>query len=461
MFKNIYTKFVVTYITLAIFIILVISGFSIGFFYKQYSEEAEMSSMSMAKKINEKLESYYNNDITMKELTAWIDAMSYTSNTKIYVLNPDKTIINNIEGSDIFSNEDIAKDISKVIDGETVIKMGLFNKKSTSNIMYMGTPFIYNGKISAIILLFTPIEEFSKTVENMIYGIICIAILITIVASVVVLIISKNISEPITNISNYARKLGKGEVVDDIEVNGQDEIANLAISFNEMKKEIYAAEDIRKEFVANVSHELRTPLTTILGFLKGMLDGIIREDEYHKYIQIVYDEANRLKGLTTDMLDLTKIEAGKVALNKTKFNLTNLLDDICTEFETDFRNKGIEIIKDYRRGLLLNADKDKIKQVIINIISNSLKFTEKGHIKLSARTKGKKVQISIEDTGCGIQKEKIPYIFDKFYTANKYGSATNGAGLGLSIVQNIVKLHEGTIKVESEVGEGTIITIEV
>lgn len=461
MFKNIYTKFVVTYITLAILIILLLTAFSIGFFYKQYSEEAEISSMSIASKIDEKLNLYYNNDITKKELTAWIDAMSYTSNTKIYVLNPDKTIINNMEDVDIFSNENIANDISKVIDGETIVKMGLFNRESENNIMYLGTPFIYNGEISGIILLFTPIEEFVSTIENMIYGIICIAIFITIIASVVVLIISKNISEPITNISNYARKLGKGEIVDDIKVNGQDEIAKLATSFNEMKKEIYAAENIRKEFVANVSHELRTPLTTILGFLKGMLDGIIKQDEYEKYIKIVYDEANRLKELTTDMLDLTKIEAGKVALNKVKFNLTNLLDDVCIEFNTEFENKGIELIKDYRKGLLLNGDKDKIKQIIINIISNSLKFTQKGYIKISAKTKGRNVVIRFEDTGCGIAKEKIPYIFDKFYTANKYGSATNGAGLGLSIVQNMVKLHEGTISVESEVGQGTIITIEI
>ncbi|MBE5821056.1 MAG: HAMP domain-containing histidine kinase [Clostridiales bacterium] len=461
MFKNIYTKFVVTYITLAILIILLLTAFSIGFFYKQYSEEAEISSMSIASKIDEKLNLYYNNDITKKELTAWIDAMSYTSNTKIYVLNPDKTIINNMEDVSIFSNENIANDISKVIDGETIVKMGLFNRESENNIMYLGTPFIYNGEISGIILLFTPIEEFVSTIENMIYGIICIAIFITIIASIVVLVISKNISEPITNISNYARKLGKGEIVEDIEVSGKDEIAKLAVSFNEMKREIYAAESIRKEFVANVSHELRTPLTTILGFLKGMLDGIIKQDEYEKYIKIVYDEANRLKELTTDMLDLTKIEAGKVALNKVKFNLTNLLDDVCVEFNTEFENKGIELIKDYRKGLLLNGDRDKIKQVIINIISNSLKFTQKGYIKLSAKTKGRNVVIRIEDTGCGIPKEKIPYIFDKFYTANKYGSATNGAGLGLSIVQNMVKLHEGTISVESEVGHGTVITIEI
>lgn len=462
MFKNIYTQLVVTYITLLVIIILLLSSFSIGFFYKQYSDEAKIESMAIADKIDEKLNNYYNNEITKKELTSWIDAMSFTSSTKIYVLNPDKSIINNIENEEqIFNNEDIAKDINKVIDGETVIKMGLFGKNNENNIMYMGTPFIYKNEISGIILLFTPIEQFLNTIENMLYGIVSISVLTTIIGSIVILIISKNISEPIVNVSEYARKLGRGQQVDDLEVKGKNEIANLTESFNEMKSEIYAAESIRKEFVANVSHELRTPLTTIIGFLKGILDGVVKKEEEIKYIQIVYDEANRLKDLTTDILDVTKIEAGKAKLKRERFNLTQLLNDIYVEFDNEFKNKGLVFITEYRKGLIQDGDRDKIKQVIINILSNSLKFTDKGYIKLSARSKGRKNLIRIEDSGVGIAKDRIPYIFDKFYTANEYGSATNGAGLGLNIVSSIVKMHDGNITVDSELGVGTTITIEI
>lgn len=462
MFKNIYTKFVVIYISLLILIILLLSGFSMMFFYKQHTDEAKVESMKMSEKISDQLTNYYNNDITKKELVAWIDAMSFTSNTKIYVLNPDKTVINNIEDKEsVFTNENIIKDISKVMDGETIIKIGLLGNKDNNNIMYLGTPYIYNNEIVAIILLFTPVEQFVNTIETMIYGIISISIIITAIASIIILIISKNISEPIITISKYARKIGKGEEVKDITVKGRDEISDLAKSFNEMKKEIYAAENIRKEFVANVSHELRTPLTTIIGFLKGIIDGIIPKEEENKYIEIVYNEANRLKDLTTDILDITKMEAGKIKLKKIRFNLSHLLNDICIEFENEIKNKGLVMLTEYKKNLVIEADKDRLKQVIINIISNSLKFTQKGYIKLSARVQRGKLLIIIEDSGSGIPKEKIPHIFDKFYTANEYGSATGGAGLGLNIAQTIVKLHDGNIKVDSEIGVGTTITIEL
>lgn len=462
MFKNIYTKFVVIYLTLLILIVILLSAFSIGFFYKQYSEEAQIQSLAMADKIDGLLTQYYNNEITKKELTSWIDAMSYVASTKIYVLNPDKTIINNVTNSEqLFTNENVYKDITKVMEGNVVIKMGLMTQKTDNNIMYMGKPFIYNNEIAGIILLFTPVEQFAKTIESMLYGIISISILITIIGSAVIMFVSKNISRPITKISDYAKRIGKGQDVEDLDIVGQDEIAKLAKSFNEMKREIKASEDIRKEFVANVSHELRTPLTTIIGFLKGILDGVIKVEEQPKYIQIAYDEANRLKTLTTEILDATKLESGRVMLNITKFSLSNLLDDIFMEFNQEVQSKGLVLLTEYRKTLMLEADRDKIKQVIINILSNALKFTQKGYIKISARYANQKMIIKVEDTGIGISKEKLPYIFDKFYTANQYGSATGGAGLGLNIAENLIKIHDGKITVESEINVGTIITIEL
>ena len=188
---------------------------------------------------------------------------------------------------------------------------------------------------------------------------------------------------------------------------------------------------------------------------------MIRKEEQNKYIQIAYDEANRLKTLTADILDATKLEAGRIMLNKTKFSLSDLLDDVYMEFNQEAKNKGLELLTEYRKTLILEADRDKIKQVLINIVGNALKFTQKGYIKISAKYANQHMTITVEDTGIGISEEKIPHIFDKFYTANKYGSATGGAGLGLNIAENIVKLHGGKITVQSKINEGTIITIEI
>ena len=229
-----------------------------------------------------------------------------------------------------------------------------------------------------------------------------------------------------------------------------------------MKKEISVAEQMRRDIVANVSHELRTPLTSIIGFLKGILDGVIKPEDEKKYLQIAYDEANRLKGLTHEIVEVAKLESGSIKLNKERFNLNTLSKDVKLELEPMIKEKNVEFILEEKvKNIDIFADKDKIKQVLINIINNSYKFTDKGYIKLTINKKEKNAIIIIQDTGSGIQKDKISYLFNKFYTANEYGDATAGAGLGLNIVKNIVDLHKGDINIESEVGKGTKITIHI
>ncbi len=234
----------------------------------------------------------------------------------------------------------------------------------------------------------------------------------------------------------------------------------LAKSFNEMKKELAVTEQMRKEIVANVSHELRTPLTSIIGFIKGILDGVISKDEEEKYLSIAYEEANRLKDLTKDIVDVAKLESGSVSLNKEKFSLNELAKDVYVEMEELVKEKNLKLILEEKENdVVVCADKAKIRQVLINVINNSVKFTTKGYIKVTISKDGEKAKIIVKDTGIGIQKDKISYLFNKFYTANDYGNATTGAGLGLNIVKNIVDMHGGKVEIESTVGKGTKATI--
>ena len=157
----------------------------------------------------------------------------------------------------------------------------------------------------------------------------------------------------------------------------------LAASFNEMKREIAVSEQMRKEIVANVSHELRTPLTSIIGFIKGILDGVIPVEDHEKYLSIVYNEANRLKELTKDIVDVAKLESGSISLNKEKFNLNELTKEVYTEMEELVKEKNLEfILEELKSDISIYADKARIRQVLINIINNSIKFTDKGYIKV-------------------------------------------------------------------------------
>ena len=345
--------------------------------------------------------------------------------------------------------------------GTEVIRMTSVSLEPNSEeVVYAAMPLKYNGKISGVIMVFSPFTEVNKLLKEAILTIITVVIIVVMIGTLAILRVSINISDPIKEISDYAKQIGKGENVPDIEIDTGDEIQLLADSFNEMKKEILATEQMRKEIVANVSHELRTPLTSIIGFIKGILDGVIPKDEEDKYLSIAYEEANRLKELTKDIVDVAKLESGNMKLNKENFVLNNLVHDVYIELEDMVKEKNLDfILEEKDKNILINADKARIRQVLINILNNSVKFTEKGSITISIEKVNEKAKITVKDTGIGIQKDKISYLFNKFYTANDYGSATSGAGLGLNIVKTIIDMHKGEVNIESEVNKGTTVTV--
>lgn len=473
MFKSIYLRLVATYLTLFLVIVAIISFFSTSIFYKEFTNQTEDNLRNAGIKTNSLMERYYNNEITKSELTAWIDAMGYISNIKIYVLNPDASILQQVSQNDVLDiNEILKQDLKNAMDGKEKIRMtsvsmvlnadDLDGSSSEEEVIYITMPLKYNNTISGVIMIFSPFTEVNKLLKEAIITIITVVVLVILIGTLAILRVSINISNPIKQISEYAKQIGKGIDVPDVVVETDDEIAMLGNSFNEMKKELLATEQMRKEIVANVSHELRTPLTSIIGFIKGILDGVISKDEEEKYLSIAYEEANRLKELTKDIVDVAKLESGNLSLNKEKFNLNELVQDVYIEFEEMVKEKNLEfVLKEKTKDIIINADKGRIRQVLINILNNSLKFTDKGSIKMSVEKVQNNIEIKVKDTGTGIQKDKISYLFNKFYTANDYGSATSGAGLGLNIVKNIVDMHNGDVKIESDLGTGTTVYVRL
>lgn len=462
MFKSIYFRLVATYLTLFLVIVFIISFFSTTLFYKEFTNQIENNLINAGVKTNSLMERYYNNDITKTELTAWIDAMGYISNIRIYVLNPDASILQQISENDEFSvNTQLRADIKTAMNGQNVIRMTSVSLEPNSEeVVYVTMPLVYNNSTSGVIMTVTPFTEVNALLREAIFTIITVVIIVILIGTIAILRVSINISNPIKQISEYAKSIGKGMDVPDVVIDTDDELAMLGNSFNEMKKEIYATEQMRKEIVANVSHELRTPLTSIIGFIKGILDGVISKEDESKYLKIAYDEANRLKDLTKDIVDVAKLESGSVQLNKEKFILNELVHDVYIELEEMVKEKNLAfILKEKYKSISVNADKAKIRQVLINVLNNSLKFTEKGSISINLDTHQGKARIKISDTGIGIQKDKIQYLFNKFFTANDYGDATTGAGLGLNIVKTIIDMHEGTVQIDSEQGKGTTIVI--
>jgi len=224
----------------------------------------------------------------------------------------------------------------------------------------------------------------------------------------------------------------------------------------EHEKEI---SNLKDKFVSIVSHELRTPLTSIKLYTDLLKDGKFGKTtpKQNQAILTIKEETDRLANLINDILDLSKLEAKKMNIKIGIFDLSSFCKD--NPYLLLAKNKGIQVISKCPENFVIKVDPDKFKQVLINLISNALKYTEKGSITLSAKEEADKYLIEISDTGRGIPPEEIDKIFDKFYQVEHYLNRDGGYGLGLSIVYEIIKLHKGEIKVSSGVGKGTKFSI--
>lgn len=212
-------------------------------------------------------------------------------------------------------------------------------------------------------------------------------------------------------------------------------------------------EKMRSDFIANVSHELKTPLTAIKGFVETLLDGAIEDKpNVGHFLKIIQDHTNRLNSLVEDLLSLSYLEAREFALQKERVNLKELGDEILAGFQAQLKKKAVASRNDLPAGMFVQADRNKLGQVLTNLVDNAVKFNERnGSLRVySERTDSGDIKIIVEDTGIGIPLRDIPRIFERFYRVDKARSREmGGTGLGLAIVKHIVELHGGTAGVES------------
>ncbi|MDR4889654.1 HAMP domain-containing sensor histidine kinase [Fredinandcohnia sp. QZ13] len=249
-----------------------------------------------------------------------------------------------------------------------------------------------------------------------------------------------------------------------------DEIGELSKDFNKMAQrlqksmeEIESLESRRRKFMADVSHEMRTPLTTISGVIEGLKNDLIPEEEKEKGVQLVSQETKRLIRLVNENLDYEKIRSNQVTLQKETIELVEVLEVVKDTLEPQADEKNDQIIVEVPEGLMITADYDRLIQILINIIKNSIQFTDNGTIWIRGRAGEHETVIEIEDTGVGIDSSEIENIWHRFYKADvsRTGTPFGQFGLGLSIVKQLVQLHNGKIEVSSEKGKGTKFVIRI
>ncbi|MBQ7902889.1 MAG: HAMP domain-containing protein [Oscillospiraceae bacterium] len=278
-------------------------------------------------------------------------------------------------------------------------------------------------------------------------------------SSVVSIIVTGRLTTPLRNIAEAARRFSQGEFSARVEIEGDDEVAHLAYTFNQMASFVENNEKSRSSFVANIAHELRTPMTSIKGFVDGIRDGTIPPEMQDRYLTVISDEVGRLARLTNSMLDISKLESGEFIMNVDNYNIWDTIAAIAFAFENRIEENDIVLRGFQPAKILVNADQDLIHQVVYNIFDNALKFTPKGGYIGFNVTEDKSagtVTVKIRNSGQGISKEALPYIFERFYKEDSSRSVhTRGAGIGLYISKTLVQRSGGTIWAESEEGEYT------
>jgi len=220
-------------------------------------------------------------------------------------------------------------------------------------------------------------------------------------------------------------------------------------------------ENMRRDFIANVSHELKTPITAIKGYAETLLDGAIDDKENaKKFVEIIKNQAERLSILVDDLLTISRIEFGEIKIEKEKIELNQMVESVFQIFRERAERKNLSLINEINHEIFIYADKNRFMQIMINLIDNAIKFTEKGFVRVKFKKKNGQSIISVEDTGIGIPKEHLHRIGERFYRVDKARSRQlGGTGLGLAIVKHLVLAHGWQLKIESEVGIGTKVNI--
>ncbi|MGA8941133.1 MAG: phosphate regulon sensor histidine kinase PhoR, partial [Thermoactinomyces sp.] len=221
-------------------------------------------------------------------------------------------------------------------------------------------------------------------------------------------------------------------------------------------------EQLRKDFVANVSHELKTPITSIRGFAETLLDGAMEDaDTSREFLRIIHEESLRLQRLIGDLLDLTQIESKQTPLKVSKVPVASLLQSVRKMVQDQVESKGQSLSVEMDHPFEVEVDKDRLRQILLNLLSNAMNYTPQGgQIKVRATKSSSHFCLEISDTGIGIPEQDLPRIFERFYRVDKARARdSGGTGLGLAIVKHLVEEHHGHIDVKSKVGEGTTFTL--
>ena len=406
--------------------------------------------------------SYVQRNATMKPIILRKIADIYTRyNADIWIVSYDSGTVQYLDSSwntsESIATEPVKQQLSAIQQGDEIRVTGLFPELG-DQIVTIGVPWMYDDRyVVGAVLLHIPTKALRIGWGSVARQVLPQALIALVIGAVLAFFLAQSQIRPLKEINSAVREFTKGDLTRRVELNCGGELEELGDSINRMAAELSRLEDSRRSFVANVSHELRSPMTSMRGYVQAMLDGTIAREDMPRYLGIVMDETTRLTDLVRDLLDLSRLESGKFPLTKAPFDLNELIRRTLINFEGRIDEKRIEVVVEFESDQAwAMGDMSRISQVATNIIDNALKFmSDDGTGRLTVRTRreGREVRASIRNNGPQIGEADLPYIFDRFYKADKAHTSGQGTGLGLSICQRIMRQHGSEITVTSVPGD--------
>lgn len=351
------------------------------------------------------------------------------------------------------SDQRVMEQVKRVLSGEEIRTQNLPGSYAPGTVT-IGVPWydVPSGRVLGAILLTVGGDALAVDYSDLIRYSLLAGLLALALSGVLVFVIARAQSRPIRQINEAVQAFAGGDFsrrVDGIKASG--DVRRLADSFNGMAEDISRLDQSRKSFVANVSHELRSPMTCIQGYVQGMLDGTIEEHERERYLNTVLSETKRLTKLVGELLELSRFEAGKTPLNRTRFDIDELILSVLFKFEKRIEDKGIDVEISFKeQPCFVEADSDRMTQVLTNLIDNAVKFAaEGGQLVVWTHVVDNLCYVTVKNDGLPIPADDLPFIFERFYKVDKAHTSGGGTGLGLAIVKRIVEQHGQTISVTS------------
>lgn len=389
-----------------------------------------------------------------------VDVFWNQTSAQVQILDSDGNVLMDSIGA-IHSDKAIeTTDVITALKGKLGTWMGNVDY-DTEPVIAVSHPLMIEGEVVGVLRFISSLREANSIIKNIYKMLIFIGIAVIAISGIVSLFLANTIVQPLKEITQVAEKMADGQLKVRSVKRYDDEIGKLSDTLNYMAEELVRKEQLKNDFISSISHELRTPLTSIKGWAITLKSDEMRDKKFlMDGLDIIEKESDRLSSMVEDLLDFSRLLSGRITVEKDEINIVESIELISKQLQPRAEDKNIQFDVIYDPNLpQIIADANRIKQVLINLLDNAFKFTQEGgKVTLKAYATKDFLIIEVADNGPGIPEDDIPYIKEKFYKGKNSKSTT---GLGLSICDEIVKLHGGQMEIKSKLGEGTVVIVSL